>query len=195
MKSKEYIEALKNFEELNLSRQSAEEAVTENERESEVDIEEYDKDRERRNLTYKIEDNVAELMNYSSIISKSKKSLKWAKKDYAKAKKEYDTKSFGALLFDILTFLGAFFSVYFLVKYWQDKESWIFETLLYVSLIFTAFAFLVAVYKNFKIRPYRKKMKRAKELMQNSKIWIDESERGMKNVEDENRSLKRRWTV
>ncbi len=186
MKSKEYIEDLKNFEELNFSQKSSVQDENEN-----VECREYDKDRERRNLTYKIEDNVAELMNYTSIISKSKKSLKWAKKDYVKAKKEYDGKSFGALLFDILTFLGAFFSVYFLIKFLEDRNSLIFEYSLYASLIFTAFAFLVAVYKNFKIRPYKKKMRRARELMRNSKIWIDESSRGIKDVEDENRSLKR----
>lgn len=143
-----------------------------------------------RKMTYRIEDSTAEIMNYNSIIETSKKSYKTAKKDYAKAKKKYDSKSFGALLFDIITFLGAFFSVYFLIKWYGEKDSAMFKNLLYISLAVTAAAFLVAVYKNLKVRPYRKKMKSAKDLMRDSKTWIETSEDGMKKAEEENRSLR-----
>lgn len=183
MKDKEYLEALKSFEELDSNQNAS--AVHEEK------IEVYDKDDERRKLTYKIEDNVAEMMNYTSIIEKSKKSFKKAKKDYRKAKKEYDGKSFSALVFDILAFLGVVFTVYFFIKRNQNEGKAIFEICLYIFVAFTVCAFAIALYKHFKIRPYKKKMKSAKELMRNSKIWIDESERGMKDVEDENRSLKK----
>ena len=151
----------------------------------------YDRADELRRLTYKIEDNTAEMMNYNSIIETSKKSLKEAKKEYTAAKKEYDSKSFGALVADVLVFIGAFFSVYFLVKWLSDKDSSLFKAFLYVSLVFTAATLLYAFYKNFKIRAYRRRMKRAKELMRDSKIWISESERGMRLYEDETRALKK----
>ena len=182
MKEKKHLDPLYNFAEID---------NTEDRAEVEGCDTCYDKVSELRRLTYKIEDNTAEMMNYNSIIETSKKSLKSAKKDYEKAKKEYDAKSFGALVFDILTFLCAFFSGYFFVKWLLDKDSVLFETLLYVFLAATALTLLIALYKNYKVRPLRKKMKRAKELMRDSKTWIAESERGMKQYEDENRALKR----
>ena len=146
---------------------------------------------EQRTLTYKIEDSTAEMMNYNAIIETSKKTLKSAKKEYEKVKKEYDSKSFGALVYDILTFAGAFFSVYFLVKWLTDKSVKRFEILLYVSLTATVFFLLFALYKNFKLRPLKKKLKRAKELIRDSKTWIEASERGIENTEQEIRELKR----
>jgi len=151
----------------------------------------YTKPSELRTLTYKIEDNTAEMMNYNAIIESSKKTLKSAKKDYAKAKKEYDSKSFGALIYKIITFLGAFFSVYFLVKWYGDKESSVMKISLYSSLGITALFLLISLYQSYKLRPLKKKMKRAKDLVRDSKTWIDESERGMRLVENENDSLKR----
>ncbi|MBE6537395.1 MAG: hypothetical protein E7673_05520 [Ruminococcaceae bacterium] len=181
MKEKEHLEALYDFGEA----EAADTKIAENGEEG------IDRASELRKMTYKIEDNTAEIMNYNSIIETSKKSLKEAKKDYEKAKKEYDSKSYSALVYDILTFLGAFFSVYFLIKWLGEKESSLFETLFYVSAALTAFALLVCLYKNFKLRPYRKRMKRAKNLIRDSKTWIEASEREMQGVEDENRSLKK----
>lgn len=179
MKEKKRLEALYNFGDLeNDSCEASEE-------------EDFDKAAELRRLTYKIEDNTAEIMNYNSIIETSKKSLKSAKKDYLKAKKEYDNKSFGALVFDIITFCCAFFTVYFLIKWLGDKNSQLFKALLYISLVATALAFLVALYKSFKVRPFKKRMKKAKGIMRDSKTWIEESERGMRLYEDENRALEK----
>ena len=64
-----------------------------------------------------------------------------------------------------------------------------FKTVLCVCVAFTVLSFLVAFYKNFKLRPYKKRMKHAKELMRDSKTWIEESERGMRLYEDENKTL------
>ena len=182
MKEKKRLEALYDFAEVD-------EQSTDTEEEDGTAVS--DKADEIRKLTYRIEDNTAEIMNYNSIIETSKKSMKEAKKEYSKAKKEYDSKSFSALVYDILTFVGAFFSLYFLVKWLGDKESQAFEILIYVALAITAWFFLVAFYKNFKLRPLKKKMKHAKELMRDSKTWIEASERGIESIEQENRELKR----
>lgn len=179
MKEKKHLEALYDFG--NFENDSCEPS----------EEEAFDKAAELRRLTYKIEDNTAEIMNYNSIIETSKKSHKSAKKDYLKAKKEYDSKSFGALVFDIITFCCAFFTVYFLIKWLGDKNSQMFKALLYISLAATVLAFLIACYKNFKVRPLKKRMKKAKEIMRDSKTWIEESERGMRLYEDENRALKK----
>ena len=88
-------------------------------------------------------------------------------------------------------FLGAVFSVYFLVKWYGDKESSVMKISLYLSLGITAVFLLISLYQSYKLRPLKKKMKRAKELVRDSKTWIDESARGMKLVENENNSLKR----
>ena len=182
MKEKKRLEALYDFAEVDEQSTDAEEedgtAVS-------------DKADEIRKLTYRIEDNTAEIMNYNSIIETSKKSMKEAKKEYSKAKKEYDNKSFGALVSDILVFVGLFFTVYFLIKWLGDKERAVFEIFLYVSIGFTLFALPGAVYKNYKLCPYKKRMKRAKDLIRDSKTWIEESERGMRLFEEETRNLKK----
>ena len=47
-----------------------------------------------REVTYKLEDNTAEIMTYDSIVKNSKHSLRGAKKDYDLAKREYNKKSY-----------------------------------------------------------------------------------------------------
>lgn len=182
MKEKKRLEALYDFAEVD-------EQSTDTEEEDGTAVS--DKADEIRKLTYRIEDNTAEIMNYNSIIETSKKSMKEAKKEYSKAKKEYDNKSFGALVSDILVFVGLFFTVYFLIKWLGDKERAVFEIFLYVSIGFTLFALPGAVYKNYKLCPYKKRMKRAKDLIRDSKTWIEESERGMRLFEEETRNLKK----
>ncbi len=194
MKEKKHLDALYSFEDEEIVEKTVTLEAIDGETDGEEPIqitETYTKPSELRQITYKIEDNSAQMLNYNSIIESSKKTLKEAKKDYAAAKKEYDSKSFGALVYDILTFLGIFFSVYFLVKWLGERESETYEILLYVSLIATACFLFVAFCKNLKLKPLKQKMKHAKDLMRNSKTWIEESEREMKIVEQENSSLKR----
>lgn len=194
MKKRKHLDALYHFEDEEIVEEKVtvenSEASQAGEESREI-TETYTKPSERRRLAYKMEDNAAEIMNYNAIIESSKKTLKSAKKDYLKAKKEYDSKSFGAFIYKIIMFLGAVFSVYFLVKWYGDKESSVMKISLYLSLGITAVFLIISLYQSYKLRPLKKKMKRAKELVRDSKTWIDESARGMKLVENENNSLKR----
>lgn len=151
----------------------------------------FDKNEAIRRIKTEIEDNDAEIMRYNAIIEKSKKSIRDSKKEYAKAKKEYDMRSFDALVSDIVLFLGAFFTVYFLVKLIGDKSSEMFKALFLVTLVFTAIMIPITFYKNRKVSPYKKTMRHAKDIIRDSKTWIEESEREIKDLKEEKRDLKK----
>lgn len=151
----------------------------------------FDKNAAIRRLKSEIDDNDAEIMRYNAIIEKSKKSIRDSKKEYTKAKKEYDNRSFDALVADIITFLSAFFTVYFLIKWTTDRGSEVFRALFLVTLVFTAVMLPFTVLKNIKVRPYKKTMRRAKEVIRDSKTWIEESEREIRILKEERRDLKK----
>ncbi len=151
----------------------------------------FDKNAAIRRLKSEIDDNDTEIMRYNAIIEKSKKSIRDSKKEYTKAKKEYDDRSFDALVADIITFLSAFFTVYFLVKWIADRGSEVFRALFLVTLLFTAVMLPFTVLKNYKVRPYKKTMRRARDVIRDSKTWIEESEREIRILKEERRDLKK----
>ena len=151
----------------------------------------FDKNAAIRRLKSEIDDNDAEIMRYNAIIEKSKKSIRDSKKEYTKAKKEYDNRSFDALVADIITFLSAFFTVYFLIKWTSDRGSEVFRALFLVTLVFTAVMLPFAVLKNYKVRPYKKAMRRTRDVIRDSKTWIEESEREIRILKEERRELKK----
>ena len=150
-------------------------------------------ERGMREVTYKLEDNTAEIMTYDSIVKNSKHSYKGAKKDYESAKREYDKKSYPSFLWYVITVVFAIADAFLYVqKTSQPEKAEMFNVLLIVSLAFTAYAFLSAFVKGLKVKPIKKRMREAKEMMSNSEIWIKESTQGIKTVEKENRGLKTR---
>ena len=146
-------------------------------------------ERDLKDVKYKIEDNTAEIMTYDSIVKNSKHSLRDAKKDYELAKREYNKKSYPSFFWSLITVALMVIDVFL---YFEKAKSELYGVLLIVSLAATAFAFLNAFIKGLKIRPIKKRMKKAKEMMNNSEIWIRESSIGIKTVEKENRGLKAR---
>lgn len=139
----------------------------------------------------RIEDNTAELVNYSSIVSTSKKTYKSAKHDYNKAKREYDKKSFPLLCWTIafLCFAAAALYIYYL-RTSASENIFLYDVGLGALGVGALFSLLKAALINIRVKPLRKKMRNARELMLDAKTWIEESASGAILVKDENRELK-----
>ena len=143
-----------------------------------------------RGVTVKMEDNTAEIINYNAIVDSSKKTLKSAKHDYNKAKREYDKKSFPLWVHSIFTVcLLAIAGYLYYIRKPDSAYVLLFDILLGASLVLAFIELIRALLINRKVKPLRRKMKNAKQLMIDSKTWISESERGAKLVEGENRGL------
>ena len=144
-----------------------------------------------RKVRTKIEDNSAEIANYGSIVSTSKKTYKSAKHDYNKAKREYDKKSFPLLcwMIALLCFAAAAVYAYYLRRA-ATENLYLYDIAIGALGVGAAFSALKAAIINRKVKPIKKKMLKARELMSDSKLWIEESESGALAVKAQTRSLK-----
>ena len=144
-----------------------------------------------RRVNIRIEDNTAGLANYSSIVETSKKTYKSAKHDYNKAKREYDKKSFPLLVWTIafLCFAAAAIYVYYM-RLGAAENLFLYDIATGALGIGALYSAARALIINRKVKPLRRKMRHARELMRDSEIWISESERGAALVKDENRGLR-----
>ncbi len=144
-----------------------------------------------KGVTVKMEDNVAEIINYNSIVNTSKKTLKSAKHEYESAKRKYDKKSFPLWVHSIVTVCFLAISGYlYSIREPEAKLVIFFDILIGAVLVLALIELLRSLLIRRKLKPLRVQMKKAKQLMLDSKTWIEESERGAKNFEDYNRSLK-----
>lgn len=138
----------------------------------------------------RIEDNTAELLNYDSIVSTSKKTYKNAKQDYNKTKREYDKKSFPLLCFMIamISFAVAAIYVYHLRSSVSENTA-LYDIAVGALGIAATYSALRAAFLGRKVKPLKKKMRHLRDLMRDSKTWISESESGALVVKEENREL------
>ena len=144
-----------------------------------------------KGVNVRIEDNIAEIINYNSIVTTSKKTLKSAKHDYQSAKRKYDKKSFPLWVHSIITVcLLAIAGYVWYLRAPEGKFVFLYDVLIGGILVVAAIELFRSLLISRKLKPLRVQMKRAKQLMLDSKTWIEESEKGAKTVDEENKSLK-----
>ena len=148
-------------------------------------------DARARSVRTRIEDNTAELANYDSIVATSKKTYKSAKHDYNKAKRQYDKKSFPLLCWTVAMVCLAAAALYvYYIRTSVTENTYLYDIALGALGIGAVFSALKAALLGIKVRPLKKQMRKARELMLDSKTWIEESESGAVIVKEENRELK-----
>ena len=144
-----------------------------------------------KGVTVKMEDNVAEIINYNSIVNTSKKTYKSAKHEYESTKRKYDKKSFPLWLHSIVTACLLAVAIYLYSTRNPDARFVFFlDILIGAVLVFALIELVRVLLIKRKLKPLRVQMKNAKQLMLDSKTWIEESKKNAKEVEESNRELK-----
>lgn len=144
-----------------------------------------------KHVNIEMEDNIAGIVNYNSIVHTSKKTLKSAKHEYQNAKRKYDKKSVPFMIHSAITVCLLVLAGYLNhLRMSEAKLVFLYNVLLGAVLLFAVVELGRSVFIGIRLKPLRKQMKKAKQLMLDSKTWIEESKKGIKNVDEQNISLK-----